>query len=295
GYQVELNDFDSSNFVAQSFDGVFFRVSKEKPVVHHCINQAARLLKSEGKLFISGYKKEGAKTYIDKAAKLLGTIDDKCLGGKTSMIASIICDDINEACLLDDSQYPQTIKISVDDELELISKPGVYGWKKIDRGSAFLVEYLPQLLETIAVPKRVVDLGCGFGYLSLMLNKQLQAQGVNAVINASDNNVAAVNCCQQNFTVNHIQGQVSLDDCGAQLTGDADLVICNPPFHQGFDVDASLTDKFLRSAQRVLKKGGHAFFVVNAFIPLDSKARGLFESIEHVANNNSFKLLLLKK
>ena len=40
GWQSQYSDFDFSTIADQSVDKVIYRVSKEKPVVHHIINQA---------------------------------------------------------------------------------------------------------------------------------------------------------------------------------------------------------------------------------------------------------------
>jgi 16S rRNA (guanine1207-N2)-methyltransferase len=292
GCDIRLNDFDLSVFDKASFDTVFYRVSKEKPVVHRLINQLAHYLKPDGCFYVSGYKKEGTKTYIDKAGKYLGFVEEKKLGGKTSMIALLRRDqEYREE--LDDKNYTALHDIKMADGSTVSSKPGVYGWQKEDRGSVFLIENLPNVLERIAEKNevtKIADLGCGYGYLSLMASKLIDAH-----FYATDNNVAAVKCCRENFKRYEVNGDVSLDNCGSQLGSDYDLVLCNPPFHQGFDVDSDLSDRFLRSAARALKKGGVAYFVVNAFIPLEIKASRYFSRVDFVANNRSFKLLLLQK
>lgn len=290
GFTVWLNDFDFSAVESQTIDAIYYRVSKEKPVVHHIINQAARVLKDGAYLHLSGYKNEGGKTYIEKAGKYLGQVKNKVLGGKTSIVASICCDAIDESKKLDDKAYKDLRNISSND-VALLSKPGVFGWQKIDRGSAYLIEHLPAVLENITAPiECVVDLGCGYGYLSVMASQLLEAD-----FYAVDNNVAAVRSCKENFKCHGISGDATLDSCGDALQAGVDMVICNPPFHQGFDVESGLTDRFVASTARLLKKGAVAFFVVNAFIPLESKAKKYFDSVQLIDNNKSFKLLLLKK
>jgi len=56
GIETCFNDFDFSVLEAASFDYILFRVSKERPVSHHIINQASALLKAEGQLLLSGEK-----------------------------------------------------------------------------------------------------------------------------------------------------------------------------------------------------------------------------------------------
>ena len=289
GFSVQLNDFDLS-IAPAGCEQVYYRVSKEKPVVHHIINQAASLLPAGGRLYLAGYKNEGTKTYIDKAAKSLGSLLAKSLGGKTAMLAEIERSD-QPATALNDKGYRQTITVNADAETIFHSKPGVYGWQKIDKGSQFLIDQLDIFMATVEGPaKRFADLGCGFGYLSVMASKQYAG-----FYSACDNNVAAVNCCQLNFQYHQVDGEVLLDDCAESMSPGFDVVLCNPPFHQGFDVDSDLCQRFLSAAHRLLRAKGAGFFVVNAFIPIEKKAGGLFSNVETVANNGSFKLVALYK
>src|SRR5690606_9948663 len=77
--------------------------------------------------------------------------------------------------------------------LTIHSKPGLFGWNKIDQGSEFLIQSLPAMLGTMPrPPASLLDLGCGYGYLTLM-TKDLPLQG--RVL--TDNNAAAL------FTARH--------------------------------------------------------------------------------------------
>jgi 16S rRNA (guanine1207-N2)-methyltransferase len=284
GFNARLSDFDFSSFVGKNFDAVFYRVSKEKAVVHHVINHAGKCLAEGAGLYLAGYKQEGIKTYVDKAAAYLGSLANKERGGKTSLLAHV--EKTNPLGLsLDDRNYPDFSELG--GSLAIQSKPGVFGWNKVDKGSKFLIEKLPDFLESLnSTPESVADLGCGYGYLSLMANKILPTRYV-----ATDNNVAAVNSCKENFKKFDIEGDVILDDCASSIGQKFDILLCNPPFHQGFDIDNDLTDKFLSAARRLLKPEGKALFVVNGFIPLERKAAAYFSDITMLASNCSFKLV----
>ena len=59
-----------------------------------------------------------------------------------------------------------------------------------------------------------------------------------------------------------------------------DLVLCNPPFHKGFQHNKSLTEKFIKSARDHLQKTGIAFFVVNEFVGLETIGKSYFSKQE---------------
>ena len=177
------------------------------------------------------------------------------------------------------------------EELDFYSKPGLFGWQKVDQGSGFLIEQLPSVITRLhREPGSTLDLGCGYGYLGIMTARLLQAK-----ISAVDNNIAAVAACRKNFQSLAIDGEVFCDDCGSSLIPGFDWILCNPPFHQGFDVESELTRKFIASSHRLLKPGGNALFVVNAFIGLERMAANLYDRVEVIANNKSFKVLMLSR
>lgn len=294
GFQATLSDFDFSLLEKNSFEMIYYRVSKEKPVVHHIINKAGAYLKTDGKLIITGHKNEGTKTYIDKAKKYLGGSVELARGDKGLLTAQLENTATN-AQALDDKNYCEEISVP-SDGIEFISKPGVYGWNKVDKGSQFLVENLERFLERVNLgaentePLKVVDLGCGYGYLSVCANRLLTAEFI-----ATDNNIAAVDICKKNFSQHEVAGEVLVDDCGDSIQSLADFVLCNPPFHQGFETSGDLTSKFLTATHRMLTNRGIALFVVNSFIGVEKKARGLFSGVEVFENNGSFKLVTLRK
>ncbi len=254
-------------------------------MVHHVINQAWRVLKPGGRLLLIGAKQEGAKTYIDKARQLFGEVQlDKL--GKGGFCGQLSKGE-QPGDTLDDKDYGQLRPIVED----FISKPGLFGWNKLDQGSQYLAGHFDDLwLKLKTARPRVLDLGCGYGYLSVKAHQQ----GVESIV-ATDNNAAAVLACQQNFDRFGINGTVVADDCAANQADRFDLVLCNPPFHQGFSVEGELTDRFLARAARLTARDGVAVFVVNMFIPLERKAKGLFAKVETVADNGSFKLVRMTR
>jgi len=292
------NDFDFEGIENNSVDCIYYRVSKEKPVVHHIANQCFAKLKAGGRLLISGQKNEGIKTYFTKIKNLLG---GEAKLEKNGLIYTGFVRKLGsqaqapEEQYLDAQQYttlrPVAETVSGEHSIEIHSKPGVFGWNKIDQGSQFLWSELPEILASLSrAPESLLDLGCGYGYLSLM-GKRLELKKRWA----TDNNAAAVRAARHNFELNGMDVTVLADDCGTSIRETFDLVLCNPPFHQGFSIDGDLTHKFLRNTHARLNTGGTAVFVVNQFIPLERKAKKVFKQVKLAADNGSFKLIQLTR
>lgn len=290
GFNSCYSDFDFSVLADKSIAQVLYRVSKEKPVTHHIINSSPRILTSNGKLILTGEKNDGIKTYVSKAALFFG--DDAHSKKHGSTYLAVINQQVSEQPPLDDQHYRE-LRACIPTNPSLYSKPGLFGWNKIDQGSAFLVEYLPELIDSLGgIPNSVLDLGCGYGYLSAMMHLHIEANSTHIV--ATDNNAAAIDACTKNFDALGIDGQVIAGNCADNIDRTFDAIICNPPFHQGFGTDSQLTQRFVDSSYQHLNRGGKALFVTNSFVPIERCAEKQFE-IKQLAKNKGFKLVLLSK
>lgn len=285
GFSCALSDFA---LVDAAPTRIYYRLSKEKALVHYLINQALARLPVGGQLLLGGDKSDGFKTYYQKACALVGSAKSarKVAGGA---YVGVIEKRVEPSARLDDSDYTALIDIAPDGHPRLFSKPGIYGWKKIDRGSALLIENLQAVLESHETPSSVLDLGCGYGYLSVMASRLLPG----ARVVATDNNVTALKACEANFAEHGIAGECIVADCAQGIDEPFDLVLCNPPFHKGFDIHGDLTKAFLNAAASRLKAGGSALFVVNQFIGLEQKAASSFARCRLLAAREGFTVFLL--
>src|SRR5690606_21454912 len=131
---------------------------------------------------------------------------------------------------LPDANYTE-LRLVEHPQLSFYSKPGVFGWEKIDKGSQLLVSCLPKIMQYMKDVGSVLDLGCGWGYLMLQTAGSDIPQRV-----ATDNNVAAIDAARRNFAEAGLNVDCVPDDAGRHINQRFDLILCNPPFHQGFSV-----------------------------------------------------------
>ena len=269
-----------------------YRISKEKRVVEHVLQSLWQLLPVGGALYCAGYKNEGIKTFAKRmqdAWSCTVTLDR----GEHQLYRYRLVKTGNAATALNSHDYHTLLVIGDYHGMAVCSKPGIFAWDRFDAGSRFLLEHLPAFLQlTDHRRQSALDLGCGYGLLALAL---VQA-GCKRVV-ATDNNAAAVRACDFNLQVHRGDCEVAViaADCADTIKERFDLVVCNPPFHQGFSVDRDLTDHFLRATKRLLTPRGRALFVVNAFIPLERKAALHFSRVDEVARNEGFRLLQLQQ
>ncbi|WP_051686938.1 class I SAM-dependent methyltransferase [Microbulbifer sp. HZ11] len=280
GITAIFSDFELAK-AGSDFSQIIYPVSKEKAAVHHVINSAPLVLRENGELILLGSKNSGIKTYAQKAAQYLGTQKSLQKHGTEYLSRNNFPVGTTLGAPLDDSEYPWLRALI---ELDgLYSKPGLFGWNKIDVGSALLANHLADHMRPALFT--AVDLGCGYGYLS----RELSKLAPQAHILATDNNAAALLACEKNFTESKIPGEVIPGDAGSEIaSASADMILCNPPFHQGFQVEGDLTTRFLDQAARILRPKGTALFVVNEFIPLGKKAEERFQQVELLEKARGF-------
>lgn len=289
GWNCRFNDYLLETLGGHHFQAIFLRIPKEKAQAHYIINQAQRLLSGGGSLYISGLKQEGIKGFIERAGTLTNIPSETWKADKQTWAGKITFDGPSRTPL-DDKSYRSLRQAPSDLHFKFWSKPGIFGWDKIDKGSELLIQHLEMLVAENKDIDSALDIGCGYGYLSLHTARLLDIS-----ITATDNNAAAITACQANFDHYQLQGKALADNCADNINSRYPLVICNPPFHSGFGVENDLTDRFLQSAATHLTKKGIAIFVVNLHIPLERKASRYFTHCETPIITDHFKLVRLSQ
>ena len=289
GWNCSFNDYLLEDLPGHHYQSIFLRIPKEKAQAHYIINQAQRLLTDGGSLYISGLKQEGIKGFIERAGSLTSIPAEVWKADKQTWAGKITFDGTTHS-QLDDKSYRTFRQAPSDLHFTFWSKPGIFGWDKIDKGSELLIQHLKALIAGNNDIDSALDIGCGYGYLSLHTARLL---GIS--LTATDNNAAAVAACQTNFDHYKLDGKAIADNCAGNINSRFPLVICNPPFHSGFGVENDLTDRFLASAAAHVTKQGTAIFVVNLHIPLERKASRYFTLCETPVISKHFKLVQLSQ
>ncbi|MFA5679202.1 MAG: methyltransferase [Pseudomonas sp.] len=170
--------------------------------------------------------------------------------------------------------------------VELSNLPGVFSRERLDVGTRVMLPCIPQGRDA----QRVVDLGCGNGALGIqaaLLNPQAQLSFV-------DESWAAVASAEANFaaacpgrTAEFIVGDGLLDS----PADSADLVLCNPPFHQQQVIGDEIAMRLFQQSRRALAEGGELWVVGNRHLGYHVKLRKFFARVEQVGGNSKFVVL----
>lgn len=260
------------------YDLVVCHLPRGRVVVEGLIRAVAHALKPGGRFYLVAHKRSGVKGAIAYAAQTLGragVVRQKqgyhvALAVKERSQTYEAWENYTSPALTFDG-VPTT----------LISRPGVFAWDRLDDGTAALVRGME-----IRTAETVLDLGCGTGLLALAAARR------SAQVTAVDADLRAVESARRTLAANQVDAEVLISDCAqAVLDRRFDVVLCNPPFHQGTGVEYQVARQMVRDAATVLRPGGRLYLVSNAFIRYEREMEGRFTRVAELFNDRRYRVL----
>ena len=147
-----------------------------------------------------------------------------------------------------------------------LSDNGVFSKEHIDYGSKLLVE---TFLKYYKQSGSVLDVGCGYGFMGIVVAKKLQSN-----VTMVDVNRRALHLAERNLSQNKVEAKVYESNGYEKVTGKFDVIITNPPVRARKKV---LLD-ILINAKEHLNNGGELWYVLR-------KDQGA-KSIEKILNEH---------
>ena len=161
-----------------------------------------------------------------------------------------------------------------------VSYPGVFSHGRLDAGTALLLEHLPASL----VGLQALDVGCGAGVISLALAQR------GAQVTATDVSATAAAATRATLAANGVAATVAAGDLYGELTGPFDMIVTNPPFHEGIQRTTEVTERLIQQAPTYLTPEGELWLVANHGLPYEACLKAAFRSVQVVASNNRFNV-----
>lgn len=166
-------------------------------------------------------------------------------------------------------------------ELTVKTLPGVFSRDGLDTGSKLLLSTLPAHRKG-----KVLDVGCGAGVLSVAL----ATLSPKVRLTLCDVSAAAIEASRATLAANGIEGEVFASNVYSDVQGRFDMILSNPPFHDGMQVSQDAAFQLIRGAVRHLNTGGELRIVANAFLPYAAVLDEMFGEHEVLAQTGRFKV-----
>lgn len=166
---------------------------------------------------------------------------------------------------------------------EYITLPGVFSHASLDAGTRLLLSTLPAPSEG-----SLVDLGCGSGVIGLSLKHTEPALSVTL----ADIDACALKSAQLNALRQRLDVAVVESDVLSGVEGRVDFVVTNPPFHDSKATSYHFAKRLFDDLKQTLKHDGQLWLVANRHLPYEQWAQETFGTVEIVAQDCGFKVLL---
>jgi 16S rRNA (guanine1207-N2)-methyltransferase len=276
--------------LALAADVVTIRVSTDKLALQQLIWEAFHALRMGGKCYLAGANDEGVKPAVRLLESIFGIarLDAQHSGHriavatKTQIAPSSLTDGTSP--FLDPDHFrdvPVTVK---GVHHTLFSRPGVFSWEHLDEATQILGD-----LMDIRAGETVLDLGCGAGALGLTA-ASLSGTGRVLMVDAD---AEAVRCVARGIAkAELVNAEVRASDVGGAVGAETfDVVVSNPPFHQGKATDLMVPRQFIADAYTHLKVGGRLMLVANRTLPYEQVIADRFGEVRTLHDGRRFKVL----
>lgn len=277
---AEEDFLPAHRFPEGHFDRIVLRLGRGTALINAALAESFRMLAVGGELFACAANEEGIKSFAKRAEAHFGggelvTLKHSCRLLRYRKRAP------EPVAPVADPRYYQSLRhtlVHPAGEIAYRSKPGVFAYRGTDPGTALLARHLPD-----CTGLRVLDLCCGSGALGLAAF----ARGASEVL-ALDASATAIACAARNFAEAARPGRVLCADLTAELPGPFDVVVANPPFHEGAATDYSLPSRATQAIATALRPGGQVWVVANQFLDYHKPALGRFATSEIVARADGY-------
>ena len=163
---------------------------------------------------------------------------------------------------------------------------GVFSKRNVDYGSYVLIKSVYHL----DLGKRVLDLGCGYGPIGIIIkhfNPDIQLTMV-------DVNPRAISLAKENILQNDIVSNILCEDNILNIKDDFDSIILNPPIRAGKKV---IYDLYEKSYQKLIS-GGSLYIVIakrHGYNSTKEKLESIFTEVKVLDKDKGYFVLQASK
>jgi len=246
---------------------------KNKPEAQFQLQNLLSLLPVGSDIFVVGENRSGVRSAETMLAPwvTLEKID-------SARRCGLYHGQLDQQPAFDASQFGNSYALN---DMTIHTLPGVFSRDGLDVGSDLLLSTLSPHTKG-----KVLDLGCGSGVLATALAQH----SPKVRLWLCDVHAAAVEASKATLAANGLEGEVFASNVFSDVTGRFDLIISNPPFHDGVQTSLDAAHNLIRGAVKHLNSGGELRIVANAFLPYPQVLDEAFGSHEVLAQTGRFKV-----
>ncbi|WP_426414862.1 methyltransferase [Aestuariirhabdus sp. LZHN29] len=287
------NGIDASALVVQTplqplqgtFATVLIKVPKTLSLLEYQLRQLRPHIDANTRIIAAGMVRNIHRSTLQLFEQLIGPTRTSLARKKARLAFATLGDSPSPAA------GPTPGYSLAEESLEITNFANLFSLDQLDIGSRFFLPYIP----ASEFAHRIVDLGCGNGLLGLIAARRNPL----AEVLFRDESALAVACAEHNWHQNLGDNGNARFEQGDCLQGiepaSADLILCNPPFHQQHAVGDQIAQQMFRQAHRCLRVGGELRIVGNRHLGYHQSLRRLFGNVEQLGSNSKFVVLAARR
>lgn len=264
------------------FDLVLIKVPKTLALLEDELIRLHPHLSPSARVIVAGM----IKTLPPSVWKLL----ERLVGPTTTSLARkkarLIFASPDARLIIPPSPYPVCYRLENTDHL-ISNHANVFSRDSLDIGTRFFLQHLPSRQDACDI----IDLGCGNGLVGLIAAERCPLATVHFV----DESFMAVASARDNFQRAFGEQREATFRVGDGLIeaepDSADLILCNPPFHQQNTVGDQIAVSLFKQSKRVLRKGGELWVIGNRHLDYHGYLNRLFGAHSLIAANSKFVIM----
>ncbi|WP_114326985.1 methyltransferase [Candidatus Colwellia aromaticivorans] len=244
-YENQIKTLFSSEYKNEiKHDLVVINFPKSKDELAFTLAMIAPYLLNNAKIILVGEKKGGVQS-APKLTQHFLTSCQKIDAARHCLLFGGIHETKegeSDAFIIEDWYKNYEVNIS-GITLIIAALPGVFSQKKLDVGTALLLDNLPKYMQG-----KVLDFGCGAGVISCLIGKKF----TNTDLSLLDVSALAIASAKRTLMLNGLTGNVFASDSLSNVNESYQHIVSNPPFHQGTQTSYQATEDFLRGIKKHL-------------------------------------------
>lgn len=261
----------------EDFDAALIMLGRHRGENEGRLWEALQRVKPGGLIVAAGDKKDGADSFRKRLAALLP------LQGHASKFHGAVF-----WLRRPGGQLPAGLEPKAPAVIEgrFRTAPGMFSHDRIDPGSRLLAESLPG-----GIKGAVADFGAGWGYLAAILAERYP--GITAV-DLYEADFESLEAARVNLAAEAPSKNIGFfwrDLLSEPVQRRYDVIVMNPPFHQGRAAEPGIGQGMIRTAAAALTPGGALYLVANRGLPYEAVLAEAFVEHGEIARDSGFKVL----